>query len=88
MRALKVSYSDVGEGGVAANCDKTQREREKREREKRERERERERERRRKKERESKMTSSIICRIVLNFPLSSANPTIATTTIATATMHM
>ena len=24
MRALKVSYSDVGEGGVAVNCEKTQ----------------------------------------------------------------
>ena len=24
MRALKVSYSDLGEGGVAANCEKPQ----------------------------------------------------------------
>ena len=24
LRALKVSYSDVGEGGVAVNCEKTQ----------------------------------------------------------------
>ena len=24
MRALRVSYSDVGEGGVAVNCEKTQ----------------------------------------------------------------
>ena len=24
MRALKVSYSDVGEGGVAVNCENTQ----------------------------------------------------------------
>ena len=24
MRALKVFYSDVGEGGVAVNCEKTQ----------------------------------------------------------------